>query len=128
MRYRESRPDAPPVIASERELWERLSYFLKELVPVAEEAGVTLAAHPDDPPAQALRGAARLVKAPGDYDRLLSIMPSPTNALEFCLGSLQEMPGTDIYEVTRTYALRKKIAYVHFETSRTRTNFYEDFL
>ena len=114
MRYRDARTLTPPVRVSDAELWDRVTWFLKELVPVAEEAGVTLAAHPDDPPATALRGTARLVNSHDKYDRLLSIVDSPSNALEFCLGSLQEMPGGDIYETTRRFARAKKIAYVHF--------------
>ncbi len=114
MRYRPGRSGTPPVAVSDAELWERLAWFLKELVPVAEEAGVKLAAHPDDPPAAQLRGTARLVNRPEKYDRLLSIVDSPANALEFCIGSLQEMPESDIYRTTRHYARSDRIAYVHF--------------
>ena len=99
---------------SDAELWQRLEWFLRELVPVAEEAGVMLAAHPDDPPDVSLRGTSRLVNAPHRYDRLLNVIDSKANALEFCIGSVQEMPGADIYEATRNYARRGKIAYVHF--------------
>jgi D-mannonate dehydratase len=49
---------------SSDELWQRVEFFLKEVLPVAEENGVRLAAHPDDPPAPALRRAARLVNQP----------------------------------------------------------------
>lgn len=93
MRYRPARAGAAPVTVTSAELWDRLTHFLTEMVPVAEEAGVTLAAHPDDPPMEALRGAARLVNRPEKYDRLLDIFDSPANAVELCLGSLQEMPG-----------------------------------
>ncbi|TGR94790.1 D-mannonate dehydratase, partial [Mesorhizobium sp. M2E.F.Ca.ET.209.01.1.1] len=85
MRYRAGRPDAEPVRVSSEELWQRLDVFLREIVPVAEEAGVMLAAHPDDPPAEALRGAARLVNRPEKYDRLMNIVDSPSNGLELCL-------------------------------------------
>jgi mannonate dehydratase len=126
MRYRPARADAPPVAVSEEELWQRLADFLQVLLPVAEEAGVTLAAHPDDPPAPQLRGTARLVNRADKYDRLLSIVDSPANALEFCIGSLQEMPETDIYAVTREFARRKKIAYVHFRNVRGRVPKYHE--
>jgi len=60
-------PEAGPgdigTVTSEQ-LWSRLEYFLRELVPVAEEAGVRLAAHPDDPPLETVRGTARLVYKP----------------------------------------------------------------
>ena len=64
MRYRDGDPAAAPVAVEEAELWERFAWFLKQLVPVAEEAGVRLAAHPDDPPVETLRGTARLVNRP----------------------------------------------------------------
>jgi mannonate dehydratase len=128
MRYREGAPAARPVTVSDRELWSRLSWFLEELVPVAEEAGVRLAAHPDDPPVASLRGTARLVNEPGKYDRLLSIVESPANALEFCIGSLQEMKpnGSDIYTTTRHFARLGKIAYVHFRNVRGHVPRYQE--
>jgi len=129
MRYRPERPGAPPVSVSEAELWERLTGFLKELVPVAAEAGVRLAAHPDDPPVPRLRGTARLVNAASKYDRLLSIFDSPANALEFCIGSIQEMPDTDVYATTRHFARQGRIAYVHFRNVRGRVpNYHETFV
>ncbi|MGL4438707.1 MAG: mannonate dehydratase, partial [Bosea sp. (in: a-proteobacteria)] len=90
MRYRQEREGARAVNVSKEELWSRLEDFLRALVPVAEEAGVILAAHPDDPPADVLRGTARLVNEPAKYDRLLAVVDSPSNAVELCLGSIQE--------------------------------------
>ena len=101
--------------------------FLRELVPVAEEAGVVLAAHPDDPPAEALRGAARLVNRPEKYDRLLDIVDLPANGLELCLGSLQEMPGSaTIYEDVRRFARRGRIGYIHFRNVRGKVPHYHE--
>jgi mannonate dehydratase len=115
MRYRRGKDGAVPIVVSSEELWQRLTHFLKEVVPIAEEASVTLAAHPDDPPTDALRGAARLVNRPEKYDRLLAIVDSPSNGLELCLGSLQEMPETpEIYSHVRRFAARKRIGYIHF--------------
>lgn len=124
MRYREPVPGAKSATVSHSELWQRLEWFLKELVPVAEEAGVRLAAHPDDPPADFLRGTARLVNTHAKYDRLLDIVPSPANALEFCIGSLAEMPGGDIYETTRRFARAGALAYVHFRNVRGKVPHY----
>ena len=118
MRFRPARPGAAPVRVSGDELWQRLTAFLREVVPVAEEAGVVLAAHPDDPPAEELRGAARLVNRPEKYDRLLDIVNSSSNWLELCLGSLQEMPGGEIYDHVRRFARRDRIGYVHFRNVR----------
>ncbi|MCC6627216.1 MAG: mannonate dehydratase [Chloroflexi bacterium] len=112
------------------QLWSRLEYFLTELVPVAEEAGVRLAAHPDDPPLPSLRGAARLVYKPELYQRLLDIVPSPANALEFCQGTIAEMQGEmDVYEAIDRYAGQGRIAYVHFRNVQGKVpNYREVFL
>jgi mannonate dehydratase len=95
-------------------LWQRLEEFLEAIVPVAEQAGVKLAAHPDDPPLPSMRSQPRLVYQPQLYQRLLDLQPSPSNALEFCLGTLAEMTEGDVYEVTDHYSKQGSIAYVHF--------------
>ncbi|KRF42940.1 mannonate dehydratase [Paenibacillus sp. Soil787] len=102
----------PPI--SSAELWERLEHFLKELIPVAEEAGVRLAAHPDDPPMSTIRGYGRLVNQPHLYQKLLDIVPSHSNALEFCMGTLQEMTEGNVYEAIDQYSKQNAIGYVHF--------------
>ena len=110
-------PDAPPgavpAITSE-ELWKRLGVFLEALVPVAEQAGVKLALHPDDPPLPTMRGQPRLVYQPRLYQQVIDLKPSPANALEFCLGSLAEMTEGDVYEAVEQYSRQNKLAYVHF--------------
>lgn len=122
-------PDAPPGTVppvSTEELWQRLEYFLSEILPVAEESGVKLALHPDDPPAESLRGAARLVNQPYKYQRVLDLVPSPSNTLEFCLGSLQEMREGDVYEAIEQYGRQGKIAYVHFRNVRGKVPCYQE--
>ncbi|MEX0324849.1 MAG: mannonate dehydratase [Puniceicoccaceae bacterium] len=96
------------------ELWGRLAYFLEAVMPTAEAAGVKLALHPDDPPVDRLRGTPRLVNRPDLYQRALDTAPSPSNMLEFCLGTIAEMPTGDVHEATKHYASQSKIAYVHF--------------
>lgn len=96
------------------ELWKRLQYFLNEIIPVAEEAGVKMAAHPDDPPMPYVRNTPRLVYQPDLYQKLIDIKPSPSNKLEFCLGSIAEMTEGDVYEATDIYSKQDKISYVHF--------------
>ena len=95
------------------ELWSRLQYFLEELIPVAEEAGVRLAAHPDDPPMPLVRKTPRLVYQPHMYQRLIELKQSPSNKLEFCLGTIAEMTEGDVYEVTDNYTKQEKVAYIH---------------
>jgi mannonate dehydratase len=114
----------PPV--SREELWQRLAFFLDELVPVAEEAGVRLAAHPDDPPVETLRQTPRLLYRPDGFRQLLDLKPSPANALEFCLGTIQEMPGVDPYAVAECYGRQGAIAYVHLRNVRGRAPRYTE--
>ena len=101
--------------ATEEEMWERFTYFLQELVPVAEEAGVRLAAHPDDPPVPVLRGVSKLIYHPDRYQKMLDIYPSHYNSCEFCQGTVSEMldGGDFVYDAIRRYA-GKNISYVHF--------------
>lgn len=126
-------PQAPPGTigtVTADELWSRAEYFLRELVPVAEEVGVRLAAHPDDPPLPSLRGTARLVYRPELYQRLFDLYPSHANAAEFCQGTIAEMQGEmDVYEAIDRYASQGKIAYVHFRNVRGKVpNYHEVFV
>lgn len=111
---------------SHEELWERLEFFLKELVPVAEAAGVRLAAHPDDPPLAYVRKQPRLVYQPDMYQRLIDAVPSPNNALEFCLGTLAEMTEGDIYEVCDRYTQQGNVAYIHFRNVSGKVPHYKE--
>ncbi|HKK62478.1 MAG TPA: mannonate dehydratase [Bacteroidales bacterium] len=108
------------------ELWNRLNFFLKELVPVAEQAGVTLAAHPDDPPLPYVRQTPRLVYQPNMYQDLIDIFPSASNKLEFCLGTISEMTEGDVYEATDIYSSQNKIAYVHFRNVKGKVPRYKE--
>jgi len=117
----------PPT--THEQLWSRLKGFLDAIIPVAEEAGVTMAAHPDDPPTPTVRGTPRLVYQPSMYQRLIDLKPSPRNGLEFCLGSLSEMTEGDIYDVVDTYSRQKKVAYIHFRNVRGKVpNYRETFV
>ena len=122
-------PKAPPgnqAPVTPEQLWKRLACFLEALVPAAEEAGVTLAAHPDDPPMPVVRQTPRLIYQPHLYQRRLDLYPSPANALEFCLGSLAEMTEGDVYEAVEQYAGQGKIAYVHFRNVRGKVPRYRE--
>jgi mannonate dehydratase len=109
-------PDAPagtlPSITHE-ELWRRLTRFLEDVLPVAEQSGVRLAAHPDDPPLPTVRRQPRLVYQPYMYQRLIDIAPSANNALELCVGTMAEMTEGDVYEAVDRYSSQGKIAYIH---------------
>jgi len=112
---------------SSSELWKRFERFLEEIIPVAERSGVTLALHPDDPPATTrLRRTARLVNQPHKYQRVLDLMPSEANGLEFCLGTIQEMTEGNVYDAIRRYGEQDSIAYIHFRNVRGEVPCYEE--
>ena len=96
-------------------LWKALEGFLTEIVPVAEEAGVVLAMHPDDPPLPHLLGNDRIMYDVDAFERLVNLVPSPSNAIAFCQGTFSEM-GIDIPATIRR--LGRHIAYVHFRDVR----------
>ena len=108
----------PPV--DEEALWERVEYFLSSALPVAEEAGVKLAAHPDDPPAPVLRRIARLLVSVENLKRLIEVVPSPCNCIAFCQGTISTMRDAEILKDIRYFAERDKIAMVHFRNVRGR--------
>lgn len=121
----DAEPGTIPPVTTEQ-LWERLERFLRDVIPVAEAAGVRLAAHPDDPPMPTLRGHARLVYQPQLYQKVLDLLPSRANSLEFCLGSLQEMTDGDIYETVDTYSRQDALAYVHFRNVKGKVPLYHE--
>jgi mannonate dehydratase len=111
---------------TEEALWDRLETFLREVVPVAEASGILLAAHPDDPPLETVRQQPKLVYQHDHYQKLLDLVPSPANQLEFCIGTLAEMKDGDIYECVERYAAQQKIAYVHLRNVSGRVPHYHE--
>jgi mannonate dehydratase len=87
------------------ELFQSLSEFLNEVVPVAEEAGIRLAIHPDDPPIP-LFGLPRIVSTAADVAALLDAYDSRSNGLTFCVGSYGSRADNDIVEMIRAFAPR----------------------
>ena len=122
-------PYDPDRTATEERMRENLQYFLERVLPVAEEAGVKMALHPDDPPiAEPLGGAARIVSTLAHYHRIFDMAPSESNAMLFCQGCVAEM-GVDVCEAIRDIGGRGKIVYVHFRNIRgTPKKFQEVFL
>ena len=115
---------ATDVITAEA-LWRNIEHFLRELVPAAEDAGVTLCMHPDDPPLLELLGSARIMNSVENFERLVQLVPSPSNAICFCQGTFAAM-GCDIPATIRR--LGPHIQYVHFRDLRgTRDDFVETF-
>ena len=98
---------------SEDELWDSLEYFLKVVVPVAEEAGVKMAMHPDDPPRSPVRGLGRIMTSPENFQRLLDLVDSPANGLTFCQGCFTEM-NIDIPRWIRHFATADRMHFAHY--------------
>jgi len=96
--------------ASEEELWDNLEYFLEEVVPVAEEAGVKLALHPDDPPRGPIRGVDRIITSVENYRRVLDLYDSEHNGITLCQGNFAAM-GADIPAAIREFD--ERIHFVH---------------
>ena len=124
-----------PSIAKYRNLttelmWENLEYWIKAITPVAEEEGIRLGIHPDDPPVKEIGGVPRILNSFVAYKKLMDIYPSDHNAIEFCQGTFSEMEGEDIYEMIKYFAERNKILYVHFRnvSSPTPGDFHEEFI
>lgn len=100
---------------SKEEMWSNLAYFLKAVIPVAAEAGVTMVVHPADPQVPSLAGIDRIMGSVEDYDRLFQMVPSNYNAIVFCLGCFSQILDADeVYEAIRHFGSRGKIGYVHF--------------
>jgi mannonate dehydratase len=105
--------DKPAGEVSNEEVWARITYFYERIVPVAEEARVRLATHPDDPPMAYYRGVHQALINLEGLKRLVELAPSPYNGILLCLGCMQEA-GQDVPQVIRYLGKRKKIFYVHF--------------
>ena len=99
---------------SEDEMWQNYAYYMNAILPVAEEAGVKLALHPDDPPVPTLGGVARLMRNFEGFKRALEIADSPNHGLDFCVGSWSEMSPEECLTGLRYFGERGKILYVHF--------------
>jgi len=114
-------------------MWERITYFLDRVIPVANEYKVRMACHPHDPgmPPAGYRGVDRVLGTIAGLRRLLSIRESPYHGLNFCQGTVAEMledPGKEIYSVIREFAGKGKIFNVHFRNIRgRRDDFVETF-
>lgn len=96
---------------SDEQMWDNLEYFLRQIVPVAEDAEVKLAMHPDDPPVSPICGLARIMRSVEDFDRLTTLVDSPVNGITLCQGCFIEM-GCELLSVIRHFA--QKTHFVHF--------------
>ncbi|MEM2905459.1 MAG: mannonate dehydratase [Candidatus Bathyarchaeia archaeon] len=109
--------DVPPTTRfgkyEEEDVWKNLAYFLKNVVPTAEEAGVVITFHPDDPPISPIQGFPRILRSVEAFDRMLDIVPSDYVGINFCQGCFAEM-GVDVPAAIRHFGRRRKIFFAHF--------------
>jgi mannonate dehydratase len=125
--YDEATPNPPLTeagVVGEDAYWERITYFLNRVIPVAEEYKVRMACHPQDPAMPRGKGFQGVETVLGNVDglkRFITISASPYHGLNFCQGTVSEMlarPGQEIYDVIRYFGSRKKIFNVHFRNIR----------
>lgn len=111
----------PPLVhegeVTEEQLWSALEYFLHAVIPVAEEAGVRLGLHPDDPPLPAVRGVPRIMSSVEAFRRLFDLYPSPHNGVTLCQGNFALMTN-DLPGLIREFGSRNVIQFVHFRDIR----------
>jgi len=114
-------------LVEEEQQWENLRHFLQQVVPVAEEAGVKMAMHPDDPPLSPIRGVARIMSSIDNYQRMVDLVPSPANGIGLCQGNFSLMTD-DLPAAIRQFGEQKKIGFVHLRDVRgTPEKFAETF-
>jgi mannonate dehydratase len=102
---------------SREELWDNFSYFIQRVIPVAEEAGVRLALHPNDPPVDgSLGGIPCLIHSYADYLRAFEIAASPNLGMEFCVGCWLEGGAAfgDMFQAIRQFVSEKRVFIAHF--------------
>lgn len=98
-------------------LWDHLAYFLERVVPAAEDAGVRLAIHPDDPP-WPIFGLPRIICTGADLERLVGLVDRPTNGVTFCTGSLGANPDNDLPALVRRLGAGGGGGRIHFAHCR----------
>jgi mannonate dehydratase len=111
-------------IHSVDEMWQNVTYFLKAVIPVAEQAGVRMALHPNDPPTPLSRGSGQIMGTVEGWKRLVDIVRSPANGITFDCGVTREM-GQDPVAVCRYFGERDCINHVHFRNVRVRLPYEE---
>jgi mannonate dehydratase len=101
------------------EMWANVTYFLRAVVPVAEQSGVRLALHPNDPPAPVSRGSGQIMRTLAGWKRLVDIVKSSSNGITFDCGVTREL-GEDPVAVCRYFGERDCINHVHYRNVRVR--------
>ena len=118
-------PPLPNVGTHTREqMWERFEDFLKEVIPVAEKAGVRMACHPNDPPVEVYRGAAQPLRSIADLKRMIEVVDSPSNGITLDTGVTTEM-GEDAAAAIRYFGSRDRSNHCHFRNVKVEIPYYK---
>ena len=107
------------------EMWSNITYFLRAVIPVAEQSNVRLALHPNDPPVAISRGSGQIMGTVEGWKHLIGIVDSAANGITFDCGVTREM-GHDPVEVCRYFGSRDRINHVHYRNVRVRKP-YDDY-
>jgi mannonate dehydratase len=129
-RLRDAKPATPLTRAGKVDadaFWERITYFLDRIIPVANEYKIRMACHPHDPgvPPEGYQGVNRVLGTVDGLKKFIAIRESPYHGLNFCQGTVSEMladPGKEIFDVIRYFGTRDKIFNVHFRNIRGHRN------
>ncbi len=97
---------------SEGRLRENLFYFLEAVLPVAEESGVKMGLHPDDPPVSPFFGVGRILSSPGDYEKVFGRFDSDNLGATFCQATFKLM-GADLKALSADWIRRGKLFFIH---------------
>jgi mannonate dehydratase len=108
-------------------IWDNFRVFIQRVMPVAQQAGVRLALHPDDPPLPSLRGVARIFGTPEAFERAYALAPSPCNGVTFCRANFKLM-GANLTECIRRFGRQERLFFLHLRDVRgTAAKFEEVF-
>ena len=112
-------------IVTAEAMWDNYQWFIERVIPVAEENGVRMGLHPDDPPIPELCGIARILNSPANIRHALSFSDSPNHGLTYCQANFQLL-GDENRSILKDY--KNRIVFVHFrDVEGTADNFYETF-
>jgi mannonate dehydratase len=114
-------------------LWERVRYLYERIIPVAEDAGVNVGAHPNDPPEPRFRGVEQIHNTPAGLQQLIELVPSERSGLLLCIGTLHEMGNgaTDTMTALESFLKQKRVFGTHFRNPKgtvPQGYYQEDFL